>query len=415
MFEKVSDVFITAAAKYLRAVDVTRENSIGRGSNQHEIGGLTKAGITQHLGTPAKGKTKHYDASMHYLSDDEVISVKATLSWYDTRAHQEHRSPEYRLYYPDNEVTSLAKEGDFFIIAVTPDIGLHLIFCESNSETEIQLRSIFGAFEQQFETSLSNLQLEETKIELPVQMLLSEIGIELYQPKSQDDAKLEFLAQEFGEEFPTTKRFSEVARQLTQITCDPVSEPDAILVAWMSEEERLFKLFERERVAEQLKSGFGEHGDDVDLFISFSLSVQNRRKSRSGHAFENHIEYILKKNNVQFVRSGRTEGKKKPDFLMPSNEAYADKTFLAEKLFILGAKTTCKDRWRQVLSEGIRVSKKHLITLQPAISEDQLTEMEESRLQLVVPLPIQQQYTAASRIQLMSFRELIGQLPKLSV
>ena len=46
-------------------------------------------------------------------------------------------------------------------------------------------------------------------------------------------------------------------------------------------------------VAERLKQGFvSEDGVDVDDFIRFSLSVQNRRKSRAGHAFENHVEKL---------------------------------------------------------------------------------------------------------------------------
>ena len=193
---------------------------------------------------------------MYYLSDEDVVSVEAKLSWYDTRANQEHRGPEYRLYYPDNEVTDLAKEGDFFIIAVTPENTLHLIFCESNSETELQLRSIFGVFEQQFETSLIDLGIEKAKFELPVQMLLSELGVELYQPKTEDSDKLEFLINEFGEEFPATRKFSAVARELSDSSSDPVSKPDEVLVEWMSEEEHW--LFERKRVADQLKAGFGE-------------------------------------------------------------------------------------------------------------------------------------------------------------
>lgn len=56
-----------------------------------------------------------------------------------------------------------------------------------------------------------------------------------------------------------------------------------------------------------------------------------------------------------------------------------------ELLTILGAKTSCKDRWRQVLSEGARVKEKHLITLQPSITASQLDEMRSHSLQLVVP------------------------------
>lgn len=51
----------------------------------------------------------------------------------------------------------------------------------------------------------------------------------------------------------------------------------------------------------------------------------------------------------------------------------------------MGAKTTCKDRWRQVLTEADRVDVKFLFTLQQGISKNQLKEMHDSRLTLVVP------------------------------
>lgn len=49
MFEKLTDVFPAAAAKYLTAVDANPSKS-----NQHEIGGLVKAGIGSLLGVPLK-------------------------------------------------------------------------------------------------------------------------------------------------------------------------------------------------------------------------------------------------------------------------------------------------------------------------------------------------------------------------
>jgi type II restriction enzyme len=52
---------------------------------------------------------------------------------------------------------------------------------------------------------------------------------------------------------------------------------------------------------------------------------------------------------------------------------------------MLGAKTTCKDRWRQVINEADRIETKHLFTLQPGISKNQLKEMEEYGVKLVVP------------------------------
>ena len=55
---------------------------------------------------------------------------------------------------------------------------------------------------------------------------------------------------------------------------------------------------------------------------------------------------------------------------------------------MLGAKTTCKDRWRQVLTEADRAEDKYLFTLQPGISRNQLKEMQDSHLTLVVPKQI---------------------------
>jgi hypothetical protein len=139
----------------------------------------------------------------------------------------------------------------------------------------------------------------------------------------------------------------------------------------MEMEERLFRLYERGIVAKRLRDGFGQYGDDVDEFISFSLSVQNRRKARVGRALENHLRYLFQQQGLQFEEGGHslvTESRSKPDFLFPNFASYHDPEFPDERLRILGAKTTCKDRWRQVLAEADRVSDKHLITLEPGIS-----------------------------------------------
>ena len=55
---------------------------------------------------------------------------------------------------------------------------------------------------------------------------------------------------------------------------------------------------------------------------------------------------------------------------------------------MLGPKTICKDRWRQIVTEADRIVQKHLITLEPAISSEQTHEMELERVTLVVPAPI---------------------------
>ena len=64
---------------------------------------------------------------------------------------------------------------------------------------------------------------------------------------------------------------------------------------------------------------------------------------------------------------------------------------------MLGVKATCKDRWRQVLAEANRISPKHLLTLETAISTTQTDEMRDKNLQLVMPRSLQPTYEATQR------------------
>ncbi|MFL6836963.1 MAG: type II restriction endonuclease, partial [Bradyrhizobium sp.] len=126
---------------------------------------------------------------------------------------------------------------------------------------------------------------------------------------------------------------------------------------------------------------------DVDGFIAFSLSVHNRRKSRAGYSLEHHLTALFKARGVRFERGAETENRNKPDFLFPGQKEYRDAAFDTADLTVLGAKSTCKDRWRQVLSEASRMQHKHLVTLEPGITENQAEEMKAKHLQLVVPAP----------------------------
>nr|WP_242464291.1 type II restriction endonuclease [Halorhodospira halophila] len=176
----------------------------------------------------------------------------------------------------------------------------------------------------------------------------------------------------------------------------------------MEREEALFRAYEREIVQERLERGFA---GDVDEFIRFSLSVHNRRKSRVGHAFENHLTELFERHGLRFEKGGVnrvTENKSKPDFLFPGFTEYHDPQFPNSRLFLLGAKTTCKERWRQVLAEGERLKRKHLATLEPGISRTHTDEMSAHGLQLVVPLPIHATYSETQRMKIMGIQDFIS-------
>lgn len=147
---------------------------------------------------------------------------------------------------------------------------------------------------------------------------------------------------------------------------------------------------------------------DVDEFIRFSLSVQNRRKSRVGFALEHHLASLFTANSLKFERGAKTENNNKPDFLFPGAIEYGDAGFPDSKLIMLGSKSTCKDRWRQVLSEAKRISPKHLLTLEPGISENQTNEMKAKRLQLILPRSLHDTYKAQQQKWLMGLGDFIA-------
>ncbi|WP_148041236.1 type II restriction endonuclease [Rufibacter immobilis] len=171
-------------------------------------------------------------------------------------------------------------------------------------------------------------------------------------------------------------------------------------------EYKLFKRIERLLLQDQIVRVFS----DVDDFVATANSITNRRKSRAGHSFEHHTEFLLRLAGIPFESQAKIEGNKKPDILIPSKEAYEDSKYPAEKLRMIGIKTTCKDRWRQVLNEANRVPNKHIITMQKGISSNQLQEMEDEGVTLVVPQDLHTQYPPEWRSRIKTLEEFVSEL-----
>jgi type II restriction enzyme len=77
---------------------------------------------------------------------------------------------------------------------------------------------------------------------------------------------------------------------------------------------------------------------------------------------------------------------------------------------MLGAKTTCKDRWRQVLSEAAKIPCKHLFTLETALSSNQLREMHSSSLTVVSTPDVLATYPLAYKEWTMTLHDFINEV-----
>ena len=395
---QLRDYFAGVGVKRLTAVDAEPQKS-----NQHEVG-TTSEMRRQFLGDHQR---RQFRVIYVWLGEDQDgFTIEGTATHYDARANKAHRAPEWRLYYPSNPVTQAMQERDTLFLAMTNDRLLYFIVAPEHSTSERQLFWLFDLFPTGRSFVSREVSEDEPKLDFAARFILDEIGIEFEEP---DANGLDTTIEQFGMEFPKTIELSDLAR-LTLPGIRAEDDPDLALVMWLSHEEALFRRLERKIVAERLEEGFrGQNGaTDVDGFIRFSLSVQNRRKSRMGHALENHLEAVFRAHKIDFERGAITENNQRPDFLFPSLEAYrAAPASGGPSLTMLGAKSTCKDRWRQVLAEAAKISKKHLLTLEPGISTSQTDQMANSELQLVVPKSIQETYTDDQRDWLWTLQDFI--------
>lgn len=388
---QLGDYFKDIAWKRLSAVEVDPTRS-----NQREFNGV--ASLRQILGdSRIEGLPAH---CLYFGEAEEDISTgQSYLTYYDARKNIPDRSSEYRLYFTKTSVTEKAEAGDLLIIGRKSDDSLMFIIAKEGTSFESQMFWLFGISDDLRPVFEVRAIKRNEQISFAAGLILETLGIEI---APAGDEWLDEMLIRFNGEFPPTKDFSEFARETVDYIA--VSDnPDTALISYMEHEELLFKTLERHIVSERLETDF----EDVDDFISYSLSVQNRRKSRTGYALENHLEVIFTDTGITYSRNKETENRAKPDFLFPGIDFYHNRRFPIERLSMLAVKSTCKDRWRQALSEARRINRKHLLTLEPSISVNQTNEMAANDLQLVVPEELHQTYKPEQRDWLMDLSSFI--------
>lgn len=305
-----------------------------------------------------KGENKEKTVLIKWQND---FTTESCMKYYGQGTRNEYRITRFGRGFPFLQDDNV---GDLLIIAKFTEedyAGYVLNFDEDIDE-------FFATF---------NLAPDETN------QLIDVAGI------VKPDEKIALLLQEFTgrfNSFPETRQMAQGARDCFNKAYNIADKtlkdkPDEILLSWVDTEYRLFKCMEEKVYADAVNRPFGS----IDAFVQMANEVLNRRKSRAGKSLEHHLADIFAINKLVFEEQAVTEDNKKPDFLFPNGKCYHNLLFPADNLIVLGVKTTCKDRWRQVLTEADRVNIKFLFTLQQGISKNQLKEMHDSHLKLVVP------------------------------
>ncbi len=304
-------------------------------------------------------------------------------------------------WYPSKGELRLTRFGQGFPHFVPDEAGSLFVFVKHGDHD-------YSAYilntEDAFNRFLAAFDISPTETNQPIDLAVRSSEERL------DAAMQSYVASFTGKSLPATADMSKAAEEIEEQVLDHseyvTKQPDNKLVSWYDADFKLYRAFENHLYLDKVRKGFST----VSEFLELSLKVQNSRKSRAGKSLENHLASLFKRNDLQFEEQVVTEDNKKPDFIFPDGVSYHKSSYPIEKLVSLAAKTTCKDRWRQVLNEAdrFRGRNKYLCTLQQSISANQLKEMADEKVVLVVPKIYHMKYPAEYRDKLLSVKDFIS-------
>ena len=221
------------------------------------------------------------------------------------------------------------------------------------------------------------------------------------------------IPSEWLDKYPSGAEFAQKALELQIFDSLP---PDSRLIKRRECEYELFRSVEEAVELPKVKQGF----DKMQMFLALAQTILQRRKARSGRSLEIHARAIFKEEGLRedrhFSYQVVTPQGRRPDFVFPSEAAYLDRTFPDAQIRMLAVKTTCRDRWRQVLNESDRpLLRTHLLTVQEGVSEAQHREMAKSGVKLVVPAPLKRKFPKSVRPELQTLSEFIDEVRHLTL
>ncbi len=312
--------------------------------------------------------------SRQELEQEGIPKRTVKIKWQD-----DFETESSFTYYESKNELRITRFGRGFPFLKPEQTGALFVFTK---QTNINYSGYFLETDEEIEEFLDTFGISPTETN-------SLIDVKKISAETQEKLAIQEFISSLEVDFPASDVMSAAARAIEEKAYNHkeyiCSNPDEKIISWTNMEYTLFRALEYARYGEIIKKGF----QSVDEFVRVANVVLNRRKSRAGKSLEHHLSAIFDGNGVEYSPQAITEGNKKPDFLFPSQEAYHDYGFSTDHIISLAAKTTCKDRWRQVLNEAdrLRDKPKYLCTLQQGISGAQMDEMQAENVILVVPKP----------------------------
>jgi hypothetical protein len=153
--------------------------------------------------------------------------------------------------------------------------------------------------------------------------------------------------------------------------------------------------------------------DAMPAIDALMLSASQQRKSRAGYSYEHHIEAMLIGGRIPYEKQVVIEARKRPDFILPSLKFLRDNSDEAGGGLILSAKTTLRERWKQVEREkGAR--NLYLTTVDENVASNAIEDMASFGVHLVIPEGLKESKSTeyADHENVISFKEFCENVVK---
>lgn len=124
--------------------------------------------------------------------------------------------------------------------------------------------------------------------------------------------------------------------------------------------------------------------DQFQAVDALMLSASQQRKSRAGYSYEHHIEAMLAGGGIPFEKQVIIASRKRPDFILPSLAVFNTPEEYAHPGLILSAKTTLRERWKQVEREKGK-QELFLTTVDENVAGNAIEDMASFGVYLVIP------------------------------
>lgn len=367
----LSSLFVGIIAKKLSVVETTPKIS-----HQHEFN-ATSAMKTL-FGKDRVRINSHY----LYLSDNDTIADEGILTWYDARANDPKRS-EYRLFYTRNQVMIQAKANDSVFICLCKDGTALVVIAKGDSAAESQLKWLFGVVPGD-RFSAGSLNEDDAQLRLITNRVLERLGLQL--PVEED--WIDELVHRFGNQFPSPEVFSAYARETAGVSFD---DADTVLITWLNQEQMLYRTFagylKKQTFAEPVPAFLDAERSEFTAFNDVSLC--------------NHFEALLNSFQLPYSYNLLSADSISRCFVFPGMYHYRNPDYPDEGLLFLRVEDSLRNMEIPVFEDD-RVSVIYLLTLEPALSKDQIDGLKEKHVRLVVPAPVQATYEAELRNDLLT-------------